>query len=151
MCDFAASSVEILRCVYVCMCVCVPHIKRSGLNHTQLYTGLPVRYVVTKRYKVNRSHHGNKIATKSLPGSTTRGHGKLIRVKTIVIGYELQLLLSELQATEKTAWCGAHPTTSSKTTQTSFLAVGRLHEDKLCNGIDQCQNGSSNLLTPYRE
>ena len=54
--------------------------------------------------KVNGSHHGDnpllkptgiQIATKSLPGPTTREHRKLIRVKTVsVFGYELQVLQS---------------------------------------------------------
>ena len=57
----------------VVVVVCILHINRSGLNHTQSYMWLlPIRYVVTKRY--NGSHHGDnpllgptgiQIATKS--------------------------------------------------------------------------------------
>ena len=59
----------------------------------------------------------------------------------------------ELQA-EKTVLMSAHKTKSSNDTR-SFLDLGGLHEDKLCgtftgNSTDQCQNGSSKLLTPYR-
>ena len=40
---------------------CILDINRSGLNHTQQYTWLLIRHVVTKRYqdKVNGSHHGD--------------------------------------------------------------------------------------------
>ena len=30
----------------LCCCCCILHINRSGLNHTQQYTWLPIRYVV---------------------------------------------------------------------------------------------------------
>ena len=67
-----------------------------------MQTRLQISLVVTKRYdtKVYGSHHGDnpllkptgiQIATKSLPGLTTGGHRKLIRVKTMP-WYELEVL-----------------------------------------------------------
>ena len=51
---------DIMNHAYVYMCVsmgccCFLHINRSGLNHTQYYTWLPIRYVVcwTKRDQRN--------------------------------------------------------------------------------------------------
>ena len=83
-----------------------------------------------------------------------------------VFGHELQFLLSSLECcqylnyklctTEKTV-CMCCPTNEVfKSDAKRFLALGRLHEDKLCDilqayGTDQCRNASSNVLIPYRE
>ena len=47
----------------------------------------------------------------------------------------------------------AHPTKSSKITQNVFIAIGGLHEDKLCDTLQELAatnvKKSSNLLSPY--
>ena len=40
---------------------------------------------------------------------------------------------SGFQVIEKTVWCAAHPSKSSKVDSKCFLALGGLHEDKLCD------------------
>ena len=129
--------------------------------------------------KINGSHHhcdnallkptGIQIATKSLPVSISPEYRKLIGVKTMSLGTDYSFYCLECcqhfvfynlnyELKRKTVWCAAHPTKSSKVTQNVFSAIEWLHEDKLVttrhfakNGAYQCQNGSSNLLTPYRE
>ena len=39
-----------------CCCCCFLHINRSGLNHTQSYTWLPIRYVVCWTEKRSEEH-----------------------------------------------------------------------------------------------
>ena len=98
---------------------------------------------------------GIQIATKPLPGPTNREHRKFIGVKTISLGtnYSFYCLEYCLQCL-----MGSASNKVIKSNTKSFLAPGGLHEDIMATlyeqwhqPINQCQNGSSNLLTPYRE
>ena len=131
--------------------------------------------VVTRGTKVKGSHHGDspllkptgiQIATKPLPGSTTREHRKLIGVKTIDV-FEYGGTIN----TVSTVWSGVLPgfqnlTTGYredclmccpskkviKMTPKVFVATRRqIMQHFTRNDTNQCQNGSSNLLTPYRK
>ena len=92
--------------------------------------------------KVNGSRHGDsplpkplgiQIATKPLPGPISRGHWKLIGVKTMSLGtiysfyclecYKLQRKLSDVCPTNKVVKSGTK----------HFLALGGLQGDKLCD------------------
>ena len=116
--------------------------------------------------KVNGSHHdgdspllrstGNQIATNPLPGPTNREHRKPTGVKTVYLGYELQLVLS-LQVLAMVPIFRITSYTEDRLmrcpSDKNVLAFGGLlHENKLTrhfttsNGADLCPNGSSNLL-----
>ena len=124
--------------------------------------------------KVNGSRHGDnsllkptgiQIATKSLPGFTTLK--KTYRRQEYVFGYELQLLLSgvlpilqklnyKLQRTlsERDAHLPKYQTHQKGLKMfSSYRRVTRRQfmRDFTRDGTDQCQNGSSNLLTRFRE
>ena len=91
-------------------------------------------------------------------------HRKLFGVKDNVFGYELQFVLSEVLPVCHNLNCKLHGglpdvlsnlTKSSKNIFKSFPSsrgVTRRHVMRhfASNGADQCQNDSTNLLTPYR-
>ena len=110
-----------------------------------------------------------QIATNSLPGSTTlrRQHRKLIGAKTMSLGtkcnfycciwscqYYFRILVTSYR--EDCLVCCPYNKVIKSDPKTC-LALGGLHEDTLCHTLqamtptNQCQNGSSNFLTPYRE
>ena len=81
-----------------------------------------------------------------------------------VFGYELRIPLSGVllvfrklnyKLRRKGVWCAAHPRshqTRSKTFSSSRRVARRqVMQHFTSNGTDQCQTGSSNLLTLYRE
>ena len=106
-----------------------------------------------------------QITTKSLPAPTAQERRKLLRVKTMssstnystvsTVRSAASVPESEIQDTEMTVWCAAHPPKSSKVTQKVFssrrVTRRQVMRHFTSNGTDQCQNSSSNLLTPYRE
>ena len=82
---------------------------------------------------------GTQIATKPLPGPTTREHRKHIGIKTMSLGTSYsftgvlpacQNLNYKLQRRQSNVL--PHPPKPSKVTTTK-LAIGGLHDDKLCN------------------
>ena len=88
--------------------------------------------------KVNGTHHGDnpllkpegiRIATKPIPGPTNREHSKLIGVKAIYLGYELQFLFS--------IWSAAHPH--------SICLMG-CPIDKVIKSNTKCSVNSSSLV-----
>ena len=104
---------------------------------TQRVSHRPIKYQSRSwsqsETKVNGSHNGDnllpkptaiQIATKSLPGPTTREHRKLNDVKTMFLGTNhdfhclecCQFSEPEIQPTEKTVWCASLPPKSSKAT-----------------------------------
>ena len=105
--------------------------------------------------KVNRSHHGDnpllspteiQITTNSLPGPTNREHRKLIRVKTMSLGMNYSFYCHSLECYQYFKICITSyredyylmccPSNKViKSDIKSVLALGRLHEDKLCDTL----------------
>ena len=107
-----------------------------------------------------------QIATKFLPGSTTREHRNLIGVKTMPSGTNYsfychslvccQYSLSELQGIQRRPSDVLPMHQSHQSWLTRFSSYRRVTRGQFTrhltrNGIDQCRNGPSNLLAPYRE
>ena len=132
---------------------------------------MSIPLVVTKRYEDQRFTSWRQPATqtnrdtnrdKTLARSNQPRTSESYQRQDDVFEYEVKHLYclecccqysiiseSELQATEKTVWCAAHPTKSSNVFQkfSSFrrVTLRQVMQHFTSNGTDQCQNGSSNL------
>ena len=79
-----------------------------------------------------------------------------MRTTSSIVWSAASISSSELQAREKTVWCAALLLKSSKAkknTLFSYRKVTRRQRKRhlTCNGTYHCQNGSSSILTQFRE
>ena len=118
---------------------------------TQRVSHKPIKYQQSRLWsqrgtKVNGSHHGDslllkptgiQIATKPMPGPTSREHQKRIGVKTISLGtnYSFYVLSGVLPAFQNLNYKIQRSLMSDVVIKndTKFVALEGLHEDKLCD------------------
>ena len=140
---------------------------------------MPISLVVTKRYEGQRvtswvkarysNQQGSKSGQNPCRVQPTKNAGNLsasrqcLWVQTTAavstVWNSASVSESELQATDKTVWCVAQPTNKVTVVESdtkSFLALGGLRRKQVMrhftnDGTVRCQNGSSNILIPFRE
>ena len=116
--------------------------------------------MVTKRYSKQQEFKSRQNPCQIRPpenmGNVSASRRCLwVRITVSTVRSASSISESEVQATEKTVWCAARPTKSSKLFK-RFFSSRRVTRRQVIrhftsNGTDQCRNGSSNLLAPYQE
>ena len=116
--------------------------------------------------KVNGSHHGDNArlkppgiqnATKPLAGLTNREHRELTGVKTVSLGTNYSFSVQSAASISKRRMSDVLPCPSTTVIKSRFpmklseVRRRQVTRDFTRTATDQGQNGSSNLLTPYRE
>ena len=111
------------------------------------------RIMVTTRYSIQQ---GSKLRKKTYEVQPSQNTGNLsasrrclwVQVTVSTVWRAASISESELQAAEKTVWCAAHVTKSSKVTQKAFLAIGGLLEGKVCDTLQEM--ASTNVKTVHQ-